>query len=133
MDFYTRMSDTDANDYDKLKKALLTRYSYTEDGYRKRFREVKPEKEETPDQSSVEEIVVKWLKLSASSSGESDALVDLIVKEWFINACSEICCVPARARTQGPGRVNYMGSAVSYRASLQSSLNVPNKKETNTV
>ena len=33
MDVYTRMSDTDANDYDKLKKALLTRYNYTEDGY----------------------------------------------------------------------------------------------------
>ena len=39
MDVYTRMSDTDANDYDKLRKALLTRYNYTEDGYRKRFRE----------------------------------------------------------------------------------------------
>ena len=25
MDVYTRMSDTDASDYDKLKKALLTR------------------------------------------------------------------------------------------------------------
>ena len=38
MDVYTRMSDADASDYDKLKKALLTRYNYTEDGYRKRFR-----------------------------------------------------------------------------------------------
>ena len=37
MDIYTRMSDVDASDYDKLKKALLTRYNYTEDGYRKRF------------------------------------------------------------------------------------------------
>ena len=35
MDVYTRMSDADASDYDKLKKALLTRYNYTEDGYRK--------------------------------------------------------------------------------------------------
>ena len=35
MDVYTRMSVTDANDYDKLKKALLTRYKYTEDGYRR--------------------------------------------------------------------------------------------------
>ena len=34
MDVYTRMSDADASDYDKLKKALLTRYNYTEDGYR---------------------------------------------------------------------------------------------------
>ena len=50
MNLSTRISDTDANDYDKLKKALLTRYNYTEDGYRKRFREVKPETEETPGQ-----------------------------------------------------------------------------------
>ena len=50
MDVYTRMSDGDASDYDKLKKALLTRYNYTEDGYRKRFREATPETEETPDQ-----------------------------------------------------------------------------------
>ena len=41
MDVYTRMSDADASDYDKLKKALLTRYNYTEDGYRKRFREAR--------------------------------------------------------------------------------------------
>ena len=50
MDVYTRMSDADASDYDKLKKGILTRYNYTEDGYRKRFREAKPETEETPDQ-----------------------------------------------------------------------------------
>ena len=50
MDVYTRMSDADASDYDKLKKALLTRYNYTEDGYRKRFREATPETEEIPDQ-----------------------------------------------------------------------------------
>ena len=35
MDVYTRISDTDANDYDKVKKALLTRYNYKEDGYQK--------------------------------------------------------------------------------------------------
>ena len=48
-DRYTRMSDGNANDYDKLKKSLLTRYSFTKDGYRKRFREVKAETQETPD------------------------------------------------------------------------------------
>ena len=47
MDVYTRMSDADATDYDKLKKALLKRYNYTEDGYRKRLREATPETEET--------------------------------------------------------------------------------------
>ena len=59
------MSDGDVNDYDKLKKALLTRYNFTEDGYRKRFREVKPETEETPDQFVIclKNYLVKELEL----------------------------------------------------------------------
>ena len=91
MDVYTRMSDADASDYDKLKKALLTRYNYTEDGYRKRFRETTPETEETPDQFVIrlKNYLAKWLELSGSSPQNFDALVDLIVKEQFINACSE--------------------------------------------
>ena len=91
MDVYTRMSDADASDYDKLKKALLTRYNYTKDGYRKRFREAKPETEETPDQFVIrlKNYLAKWLELSGSSPQNFDALVDLIVKEQFINACSE--------------------------------------------
>ena len=85
------MSDTDANDCGKLKKALLTRYNFTEDGYRKRFREVKPETEETPDQFVIilKNYLAKWLELSGNCPGNFDALVDLIVKEQFINACSE--------------------------------------------
>ena len=85
------MSDADASDYDKLKKALLTRYNYTEDGYRKRFREATPEIEETPDQFVIrlKNYLAKWLELSGSSPQNFDALVDLIVKEQFINACSE--------------------------------------------
>ena len=91
MDVYTRMSDADASDYDKLKKALLTRYNYTEDGYRRRFREATPETEETPDQLVIrlKNYLAKWLELSGSSPANFDALVYLIVKEQFINACSE--------------------------------------------
>ena len=91
MDVYTRMSDTDANDYDKLKKALLTRYSYTENGYRKRLREVKPETEETNNQFVIclKNYLAKWLEISGSSSRDYEALVNLKVKEQFINACSE--------------------------------------------
>ena len=91
MDVSTRMSDTHVNDYGKLKKALLTRYNYTEDGYRKRFREVKPQTEETPDQFVVhlKNYLAKWLELSGSSSRDFDALVDQIVMVQFINACFE--------------------------------------------
>ena len=114
---YCRMSDTDASDCDKLKKALLARYIFTEDGYRKRFREVKPETEETPHQFVVHlNYLAKWLELSGSIPGDFNAIVDLIVKEQFINACSEELAVYLpRERTQGPGRVNYMGSAVPDR------------------
>ena len=91
MDVYTRMSDTDASDYDKLKKALLSRYHYTKDGYRKRFREATPETEETPDQFVIrlKNYLAKRLKISGSSPENFNALVDLIVKEQFINAFSE--------------------------------------------
>ena len=91
VDVYTRMSDTDASDYDKLKKALLTRYNYNKDGYRKRFREATPESEETPDQFIIrlKNYLAKGLELSGSSPQKFDGLVDLIVKEQFINACFE--------------------------------------------
>ena len=85
------MSGGYANDYDNLKKALLTRYNFTEDHYRKQFREFKLETEETPLQFVIclKNYLAKWLELSGSSSRDFDTLVHLIVKEQFINACSE--------------------------------------------
>ena len=72
-------------------KALLTRYNYTQDGCRKRFREATPEAEETPDQFVIrlKNYLANWLEFSGSSPEDFDATVDLIVKEQFINACSE--------------------------------------------
>ena len=87
MDVYIRMSYGDANDYNKLKEACLTRYNFTEDGYRKRFREVKPETEETPDQFIIhlKNYLAEWLELPGRSSGNFNDSVDLIViKEQFI-------------------------------------------------
>ena len=81
------MSNKDDNDCNKLKKApLLTRYSFTEDGYRRRFRDVKQETDETQNQFVVrlKNYLAKWLKRSGSSPGNFDALVDLMVKEQFI-------------------------------------------------
>ena len=82
------MADGDANDYDKLKKALLASYNFSKDGYRKRFREVKLETEETPHQFVIRlrNYIAKWLELPGSSPGDFDALVDLIVKEQFISS-----------------------------------------------
>ena len=114
-----KMSDTDASDYDKLKKSLLTRYSNTEDGYRKRFREATPETEETPDQLVIrlKNYLAKWLELSGSSPENFDALVDLIVKEQFINACSEDLAMYMYLLERGPCTCTWLRTRVNYMLS----------------
>ena len=48
LEVYSRSSQEDAMSYDRLKLALLKRYDFMEWGYRKRFREAKPEGQESP-------------------------------------------------------------------------------------
>ena len=50
LEVYTRLSRTDAVNYDEVKKALLKRFNFTEEGYRQKFRDCKPETGETPSQ-----------------------------------------------------------------------------------
>ena len=47
---YSRLSDEDAVNYQELKSNLLKRYHLTEEGYRRKFRQSKPEYEETGEQ-----------------------------------------------------------------------------------
>ena len=69
-----------------VKESTLSQVQLHRDCYRKRFKEVKPETEETPDKFVIrlKNYLAKCLELSGSSSGDFDALVDLIVKEQFI-------------------------------------------------
>ena len=53
---YSRMSDDQMNEYDKVKEAILRRYDFTEDGYRNRTGLDVPEVEETPDQFIVRQV-----------------------------------------------------------------------------
>ena len=80
MDIYTRMSDTVANDYRQVEESM---YIYTEDGYKKKFREVKPETEELPDQFVIrlKNYLAEWLNFLEAVL---DTLVDLIVKEQLM-------------------------------------------------
>ena len=48
LEFYSRLSREEADDYRMLKLALLRHYDYTEEGYRRKFRGCKPEEGETP-------------------------------------------------------------------------------------
>ena len=66
LDVYSRLSEEDAVNYDKMKLALMKRYDLTEDGYRRKFRGSKPEVDESPDQFIVRlsTYLVRWLELS---------------------------------------------------------------------
>ena len=47
LEFYSRLSREEADDYRMLKSALLRHYDYTKEGYRRKFRCCKPEEGET--------------------------------------------------------------------------------------
>ncbi|XP_078486364.1 LOW QUALITY PROTEIN: uncharacterized protein LOC144744881 [Ciona intestinalis] len=87
LDVYSRMSDTAAVDYDLLKQALLNRYDLTEEGYRSRFRETKPEVDESSEQFIVRltNYLHKWVEMSGCTSW--DEVSTLLVKEQFVRLC----------------------------------------------
>ena len=54
LEVYSRLSQYEALDYERLKLVLLKRYDFTEFGYRRRFRDAKQEEQESPSQFIVE-------------------------------------------------------------------------------
>ena len=66
LEVYSRISEEAAQDYDRVKLALMKRYDLTEDGYRRKFRASKPEVDESPEQFIVrlDRYLLRWLELS---------------------------------------------------------------------
>ena len=66
MDVCSRMREEDSTDYDKVKEALLNQCDCTEDRYRTRFREARPELDESPDQFMVRlhNYLDRWVQLA---------------------------------------------------------------------
>ena len=88
LEFYSRLSREKADDYRKLKLALLRHYDYTEEGYRRKFRGCKPEEGETPALfiERIKSYLEKWIE-TAGLQKEYEALRDLFIKEQTLNAC----------------------------------------------
>ena len=90
LDVYARMSPDEANDYSKLKQALLKRFQLTEEGYRVKFRTSRPEKGETPSQfaTRLNSYFTRWVELSGIDQ-DFDHLLDLLLREQFVQCCSK--------------------------------------------
>lgn len=84
LEVYDRLSNEDANDYVKLKEALLKNFDMTERGFRKKFRFSKPDKSETFMQfsSRLSSYFVKWLAL-ANIGKSFEAVCDFMVRDQF--------------------------------------------------
>ena len=98
-DVYSRVSAEDAINYDKMKLALMKMYDLTENGYRRKLRESKPETGESRDQFLVHlsTYLVRWLELS-NTEQIFQGIKDLIVKEQFISSCLKELAVHLRER-----------------------------------
>ena len=88
LEFYSRLSREEADDYRMLKLALLRHYDYTEEGYRRKFRGCKPEEGETPALfiERIKSYLEKWIE-TAGLGKAYEALRDLFIKEQTLNAC----------------------------------------------
>ena len=87
LEIYSRLSEEAAQDYDRVKLALMKRYDLTEDGYRRKLRASKPEVDDSPEQFIVrlDRYLLRWLDLS-NAERSFEGLKDLIVKEQFIDS-----------------------------------------------
>ena len=88
LEVYTRLNEDDANDYTKLKEALLQRYGLTGEGYRMRMRDAKPEPDESPQQfiHRLTSYLKKWITLT-DTEHSFEGLQNLIIHEQFMNIC----------------------------------------------
>ena len=96
---YSRLSEEAAQDYDRVKLALMKRYDLTEDGYRRKFRASKPEVDESPEQliMRLERYLLRWLELSHTERS-FEGLKDPIVEEQFIDSCPKELAIHPRER-----------------------------------
>ncbi len=96
---YSRLSESATVDYPQLKEALLKRYELTENGFRVRFRDAKPEDGESPEQfmTCLQRYLTRWVELSKVDKSY-DGMCDLFLKEQFIRSCPKDLSVYLRER-----------------------------------
>ena len=90
LDVYSRIAPHEAMKFDVLKEALLKRFEMTEDGFRKRFRNCRPELGETFMQFSTRlaRYIDRWLDLSKTDK-TFEGLLNLMLKDQFMQSCGK--------------------------------------------
>ena len=86
---YTRLPSEDSQDYDKVHEALCKRFNLTEEGFRKKFRNSRPEKDENAQEFilRLQHLFSRWVEL-AQIGKDFDKLQALMIQEQFLTKCS---------------------------------------------
>ena len=97
---YDRLSVGEAADYEKLKDALLRNFDMTERGFRKKFRNDRPERSGTFIQfgSRLRSYLNKWIYM-AKIENTFDAICDFIARDKFFESCSRELYVQLKPKT----------------------------------
>ena len=87
LEVYYSLANEQANDYETLKKAILNRYEFNEEGFRKRFKNSKPEQGESGPAyaNRVFNYFERWVDLSTSENTH-EGIVELIVRDQFLHS-----------------------------------------------
>ncbi|XP_041483470.1 uncharacterized protein LOC121430260 [Lytechinus variegatus] len=86
---YARLPARSSQDYDQLREALFKRFNLTEEGFRKKFRNARPEKDENSHEFilRLDNLFDRWLQL-ANIGNNFYELKKLMVREQFLSKCS---------------------------------------------
>ena len=107
LEVYSRLSIAEANDYKKVKTALLRRFALTQEGFRQKFRSCLPESSESAPQFAVriESYLIRWIEM-AGADKSFNGLKDLLLREQFINASQTDLALFLKERK--PGNISEM-------------------------
>ena len=87
LEVYYSLNENQANEYETLKKAILIRYEHHEEGFRKKFKNSKPESGESGAQyaNRLLNYFQRWTSL-ASVDDSKAGLLDLMVRDEFLHS-----------------------------------------------
>ncbi|XP_066990457.1 uncharacterized protein [Macrobrachium rosenbergii] len=99
LEVYVRLPPEDALDYNKVSESLMKRFDCTEEGFRVKFRSVKPQKNELVEQfvSRLRHLLKRWIEMSKCEM-TCEGLTDLFLMEQFLQSCGRQLRVHLRER-----------------------------------
>ncbi|XP_060085301.1 uncharacterized protein LOC132564684 [Ylistrum balloti] len=120
LDVFSRLPVSQALNFDDLKKALLLRFQKTEAGFRKSFRNSRPEGGETFAQfgNRLESYLDRWVEMTGTPK-TYDSLKDLMIRDQFICSCNQDLSLFLKVRT--PSTVKEMAKLADQYAEARGS------------